>query len=350
MSSFKRGSGLDYFLESPLYGNQQSGRNNAAKRERDIQRMLERNLTELAINRFTYENLPDSIDARFLEICLLFNGLAVWYWDEDFDKLLAVRGSGTGAVNFYDNPISFTTIGPGNQIVAAGPINGATYKPKMLSAYIPAADSESDEKKKKRKAVGMYPNSLRIPDIDIIQIYSSRLAKIDRTLEINTKNARRNKVVTSSPNTQLSMTNISRQQDEGVEVISVTGAARPEDLITTLDLGILPDSYEKLSILRKGWWNEAMGLLGIDNANQDKKERLVSAEVGANDGQTDSMRYVALNARRQALEYINEIWDQNITVDFNVEVEAKADALAAAQGIEPDNGKATGKPENKDVK
>jgi len=236
-------------------------------------------------------------------------------------------------MNFYDNPISFNTIGPGNHI-SQGAIDGATYKPKLLSAYIPAADKEISEKKKKRKAVGMYPNALRMPDYDIIMVYSTRLATIDRTLEINTKNARRNKIVTSSPNTTLSLVNIARQQDEGVETIQVSGQARPEDNITVLDLGILPDAYDKLSILRARWWNEAMGLLGIDNANQDKKERLVQAEVSANDGQTDSMRYVALNARRQALDYINDIWGLDITVDFNVEVEAQAQAIAAQAGID----------------
>jgi len=347
MSATKRGSGLDYFIDSPLYGGGNGfNRNPGAQRERMIQSMLERNLAELAINRFKYENLPDSVDARFLEICLLFNGLIVWYWDEDYDKLLAVRGSGVGAINFYDNPISFNTIGPGNQIIA-GNISGATYKPKIISAYIPAADAEINEEKRKRKAVGMYPNALRVPDIDIIMIYSTRLGTIDRTLEINTKNARRNKVLTSNFNSQLSIANVSRQQDEGVEVIQVKDGFRAEEVINTLDLGILPESYDKLSILRARWWNEAMGLLGIDNANQDKKERLVAAEVGANDAQTDSMRFVALNARRQALEYINDIWGTNITVEYNVEVEAQADAARAMAGIaKADEGKET----NKEVK
>jgi hypothetical protein len=333
MSAIKRGSGLDYYLESDLFGGGKFSRNPGAQRERTIQRMLERNLSELAINRFTYENLPDSVDRRFIELCLLFNGQIVWYWDKDYDKLLAVRGTGVGAMNFYDNPISFTTIGPGNNIISTDN-STATFRPKTLSAYIPAADKDLAQKKKQLKAVGMYSNALRMPDYDIVMIYSTRLATIDRTLEINTKNARRNKLVTSSPNTTLSMVNIARQQDEGVETIQVSGAARPEDLISVLDLGILPDAYDKLSILRARWWNEAMGLLGIDNANQDKKERLVQAEVSANDGQTDSMRYVALNARRQALEYINDIWGCDIKVDFNVEVEAKAQAMAAQAGID----------------
>jgi hypothetical protein len=346
MGSIKRGSGLDYFLDSPLYGGTGQSRNPGAQRERRIQQMLERNIAELALNRFKYENLPDSVDARFLEKVLLFNGVAVWYWDNDYDKLLAVSGAGMGAYNFYENPLSFTTIGPGNQIILDG-VAGDTFKPKQLSAYIPASDKDLPDDERKQKAVGMYPNALRIPDIDIVMIYSSRLATTDRSLEINAKNARRNKVVTSTPNTQLSMRNIARQQDMGVEVIEVSGAARPEDNIIALDLGIDSSALTELSVLRSRWWNECMGLLGIDNANQDKKERLVESEVGANDAQTDSMRYVALNARRQALEYINDIFNQNITVDYNVEVEAQAKAMAEAQGMEPDAA-TDEKPEPKD--
>jgi hypothetical protein len=77
-----------------------------------------------------------------------------------------------------------------------------------------------------------------------------------------------------------------------------------------------------------------MGLLGIDNANQDKKERLVEAEVGANDAQTDSLRFVALQARQQGIEHVNKTFGLNITVDYNTEVEAMAEAMAAQQGID----------------
>jgi hypothetical protein len=346
MSANKRGSGIDYYLQSPLFGNNEFNNSPGAMRETNIQRMLQRVLSELAMNRFKYENLPESVDERFLELTLLFNSSAVWYWDEDYDKLLAVRGAGFGAMNFYDNPVAFQTIGPGNSINIAGAAV-ATFLPKTLSAYIPTADKDLDPAKKRRKAVGMYPNYMRTPDIDIVMVYSTRLATIDRTLEINTKNARRNKVVTSNVNNQLSVTNLGRQQDEGVEVINVKDGFQPETIIQALDLGITPESYDKLSVLRARWWNEAMGLLGIDNANQDKKERLVAAEVGANDAQTDSMRFVALQARRQALEYINDIWGLEIKVDYNVEIEAQADAARAMLGIEQSKDKATGKPAGK---
>lgn len=335
MSKNKRGSAADEYYNTHLFGvGNQFARNPAADRERAIQRMLERNIGELAVNRFKWSGLPDSVDARFLEMLLYMNGLAVWYWDDDYSKLLAVRGSGVGYVNMLDNPISFSIIGPGSKMQPDHELAPSQFLSKTLGAYQPAVTYEEGEAR--RKAIGMWPNYFRYPELDVVRIYSTRLATIDRTLEINSKNARRNKILTSSPNTQLSVVNLNRQIDEGVEAVQVTGALDPSTAITAIDLGVLPDSYDKLSILRTRVWNECMNLLGIDNANQDKKERLVAAEVGANDSQTDSMRYVSLNARRQAADQINKVFGMNIKVDFNVEVEAQAEAQAAKENDEPD--------------
>jgi len=92
-------------------------------------------------------------------------------------------------------------------------------------------------------------------------------------------------------------------------------------LPTALDLGINPDSLEKLHILRTRKWNECMTLLGIDNANQDKKERLVASEVDANDGQIQSSAGVALNARQHAAEEINRRWPMlKLSVEFDPDI------------------------------
>lgn len=306
--------------------------NPAVQEEAYIQQMLARNISELAVNRFKWENLPDSVDARFLEMCLLLNGCVVWYWDKGYDKLLAVKGSGAGYTNWLDNPVSFTVVGPGGVMKSndgLGSMSSKAFRTFTLSAYQPTIDYKNDDAK--QKGIGMYANYFRQSEMDIINIYSRRLATLDRTLEINTKNARRNKVLTATQDTQLSIVNMNRQIDEGVEAIQITGPLSDLSAIQALDLGILPDSYDKLSILRTRVWNECMGLLGIDNANQDKKERLVAAEVGANDSQTDSMRFVSLNARRQAVDYVNRVYGLNIKVDFNVEVEAQEQAEKAQE-------------------
>ena len=64
-----------------------------------------------------------------------------------------------------------------------------------------------------------------------------------------------------------------------------------------------------------------MGLLGINHANQDKKERLVSSEVGANDEQVDAMKNVALNSRQRAAKQINDMFGLSVSVDYFKEPE-----------------------------
>lgn len=323
-------SGMFSYFNGALFGVPSGFASSPSKnRQEQIHRNIERNISELAVNRFKWEGLPDWIDPRFIEMTLLLNGLVVFYHDDRYGKLLAVKASNTGYVNFMDWPTGYTIIGPGSKI---NEVNGnTTFMPKTLSGFIPFAGENS--KDAKRQGFPVWPNYFRQSEIDTVRLYASRLAQTDMTLEINTLNARQNKYVASTSNTQLSMVNLARQIDEGAQVIQPKDGGMLDN-IGTIDLGINPDMFDKLSILRTRWWNECMGLLGIDNANQDKKERLVSAEVGANDSQTDSMRFVALNARREGIKYVNEVFGLDIKVEFNTEVEAQAQQLAAQQGIE----------------
>lgn len=324
MSKNKRGSGADQFY-STHFG---SAYNTlpANQREARIRNMYINIGTELATNRFKWENLPESWDERFLEMCLFYHALAIVYYDNDYEKLLAVRGAGMGYVNMLDNPTSFTVVGPGYDSL------NQTFLNKTISAYDPTRHSYLDDEVKRTKAIPIWANYTRMPQYDIIAIYAQRLAELDRTIEINSKNARRNKIIKVPPNMQLSAVNAVRQIDEGVEVLQLTGPMADSQFVEAIDLGIEPKTIEQLHILRTRQWNEFMGLIGIDNANQDKKERLVADEVSANDAQTDSMRFVALNARRQACAIINEVFNENITVDFNTEIEARANELFQMTG------------------
>ena len=85
--------------------------------------------------------------------------------------------------------------------------------------------------------------------------------------------------------------------------------------IKSLDIGS-PFVADKLQILKHQIWNEALTFLGIENSNQDKKERLVSDEVGSNYGNVEAQRNVMLNARRQAVKKINSMFGTDINVKF----------------------------------
>ena len=60
--------------------------------------------------------------------------------------------------------------------------------------------------------------------------------------------------------------------------------------------------------------NEVFTDLGINNANMDKRERMVANEVEANNEQVKASEDVMLKAREQACKEINRIFGTNISV------------------------------------
>lgn len=260
-----------------------------------ITRLLERVLLELSMNRFDWQGLPDEVSVRWLEMALARNSLSVFYFDRDYDRFFAQMGAGSGQLNMIGDPTEF--------IVYGNPFGAKTLK---------ATD-----------VVPIWGNYLRTPDWDLITIYARRLAELDRTIEINGKNARLPKVLQYPENSKLTVDNFLRQIDQGNPALKLGDQFSVNDVVQVLDLGVDPAQILNLSVLRGRIWNEAMTLLGINNANQDKKERLVAAEVSGNDDMVTAIRATNLQARQQACEQINRMWPSlNVTVQYVNEAEA----------------------------
>lgn len=265
------------------------------------ERMYIRILTELSANRFKWVGMPSTIDERFLELTLFHQSLSIFYFDDRYNRYMAVRGMGSGRINPYDNPTRFTVTGSGG----------------FISRELMAKD-----------CVPIWGNFLRMPDIDIVYVYAKKLAKIDRTIEINLDNMRYSKVVTTTENQRQTYVNLLRQHQEGQPVIFGTEGLNMEN-VQVFDLGIDKDIVLNLQLSKQKLWNECMTLLGINNANQDKKERLVSSEVDANDEQVVSARGIALNSRRIAAQQINARFNLAVDVGWNPEAAAMAGEYAS---------------------
>ena len=88
-----------------------------------------------------------------------------------------------------------------------------------------------------------------------------------------------------------------------------------------------PIVFDKIQIQKHQLWNEVMTFLGVNNANQDKKERLVDDEVQANNEQVKICLDVMLKARQSACSEINRIFGTNIKVSARIGIESKIDEL-----------------------
>lgn len=289
------------------------GYNSAMGREVMIENMYMRMLTDLAVNRFKWIGLPPQINQRFLELTLFYNGMVLYFEDENLGQI-AVKATPNGAWNWQNDPTGFT-------ITANG-----YYRHAPVSAA---------------RAVPIWCNYLRTPDLDVVAIFANRLAQIDRTLEINTEQLRNTRIVRAGENQRLSYENINRQISEGQPVIRVSESMSVEDVFEVLDFGLdATKTILPLDMYHSRQWGKCMGLLGIEFANQDKKERLVAAEVDANEEQTDSIKLVNLNSRREAAERINAMFHTNIRVEYNTEVETQAKQVFNAFVNSIDDGSA----------
>jgi len=284
-------------------------KNNPTRNRKTLmKRMYTRILTELSANRFKWTGLPDSVDPRFLELTLFYNALSVFYWDTTFDQFFSLRAAGSGYLNFVGNPTSYTVMG--NNFVS-----------KTLSAA---------------QVVPIWANFLRIPDMDIVWVYAEKLAELDYTIEVNSKNARVSRVIVANENNRLSLINVERMLREGDETVMIQNAALLDSIIP-LNMQVPTNDIEKLHIVRTRLWNECMGLLGIDNANQDKKERLVAAEVGANDEQISATKAVNLNARKYACDQINKKYGDLLPKGpISVDYQTPPESVTPLAGLTPD--------------
>lgn len=294
-------------------------RSSPAMVRQDLARQLvTRQLTEMSLSRFEWLGLPDSVNPSWLEQLLLRDGQAV-----------IARDKNNGAII----PLSVAPIGPGNyqneyaSVRGIAPTWGSdtfTVKRRHLIVNSSPVVVEPD-------AVHVFNNATRSSDVALIEYYADRLTELDTTIDINSMNMRRNKVVVADENTKLAVENILSEVAHGEPVIRVRNSM--EGVITTLDLSVHPESVDRLHIFRGRLFNEAMMSLGIDNTNQDKKERMITDEIGGNDDQVARIRSSMLNARRRAAEQISSVFGLDVSVDYSTIDDPSNDTIGAYGGV-----------------
>lgn len=242
-------------------------------------------LFELAINMYEWKNLPDSVDERFLELTLFTKGMAVFFRDEVMGEL-ALNCTIDGRLDVYGIPINRRAFA----------VNG--YQKKLTV----------------NDSVIIYNNYTHTSSMLDIEMYARRLYEIERTIDVNVKAQKTPTLIKGTEAQMLTLKNLYMQY-EGNEPFIYGDKSLDLSGIDVLNTNA-PYVADKLNILKRQIWNEALTYLGIENSNTEKKERLVSEEVTTNLGGVEAQRYCRLNSRRKAAESINKMFNLNIQVDF----------------------------------
>ncbi len=240
----------------------------------------------LARSVFEWQGLPNNIDEKWIERYLFNEGKCMFFKDKD-KGFMVTKVSDAGKLNFYDEP---TLIKP----------YATNYNGKRLENNV--------------EAVVIRNNDDMIATSTTIQLYAYRLAEIARTIDINI-HAQKTPVVIpcSSDKQKLSLKQAYKQWDGNTPIIFIDKNLEISDGMRVLKTDA-PIVFDKLQLQKHAIWNEVMTYLGINNANQDKRERLVDDEVQANNEQIELSAQVMLKAREQACKQINDIFDLNVSV------------------------------------
>ena len=243
-------------------------------------------LTELAISMFEWQNLPPTVDPRYLELHLFKNGCMVYFNDEVIGNL-CLDCLPNGSFDVYGNPVDRRAYSSYNN-----------YQKNL---------TEDD-------SVIIWNNYLRSNSITDIQMYSKRLYLLDRIIDVNANAQKTPVLVQGTEKQRLTLLNLYKEFDGNSPFIF---GDKNLDLnaLKCLNTGA-PYVADKIYQLKTQIWNEALTYLGISNINIQKKERLITDEVTRNQGGTIASRYSRLQARREAVDKINSMFGTDIRVNY----------------------------------
>lgn len=247
-------------------------------------------LMELSVSMFDWQNLPDTVDSRFLELGLFERGSMLFFRDDVMGDLALPALLG-GQLDVYNTPIS-------REAYAS---NG--YRNRLGA----------------NNSVIIWNNMLREPSFQNIYQYSYRLYEIDRTIDVNVRAQKTPILIQCTENERLTMQNLYMQYDGNAPIIYGDESLNPDSLkVLKTDAPYLAD---KLYALKTNIWNEALTYLGIPNVSEQKRERLVTDEVQRGMGGTLASRFSRLHARQQACEQVNKMFGLNIWCEFRQDVD-----------------------------
>ena len=262
----------------------------SAEQNNETYFMYYNRLRDYALNMFEWTGLPDSINVSFLENTMIDQGKCIFFNDPKFGYLALPVQYG-GQVNFYNEPTTYKAVSIG-------------YNKDLTP----------------ENAVIIWGMYSRLTLHHIITQFARRLYQVERTMDVNIQAQKTPILILAEESQRLTMQNAYMQYDGNEPFIfgNKSGFDKEAFQVFKTDAPFVSD---KLQAYKHNLWNEAMTFLGVGNAKQDKKERLVADEVSANDEQIQGSRYIMLNARQDACNEINKMFGFNISVDFKLNVE-----------------------------
>lgn len=259
-------------------------------------------LKKIAVSMFEWVNLPDSMDARFLELCLFYYGQAALLKDPEFG-FINTKCATDGYLNIYGLPTGLSCY---------------SFEYQADRGVFQGGEDGNQE----TQCVLVMNNAERLSTAGTIDLFASRLAEAERACEVNIKNQKFPIVLNIDEKQKLSAMNMYQQIDDNHPVIfgdKNQGLAKSIEVLKT-DVPFIAD---KVMEYKKNIWNEYLTYLGINNLEVEKKERLVASEATTNNEVTNLNLMSFLAPRQHAAKQFNQLF--GLSGENEVSVRVRSD-------------------------
>ena len=239
-------------------------------------------LRMLALTMFEWENLPDTMNERYLEESLYYFGLACFCNDYRFGWL-SLPCLPSAELNLYGEAINYTVYS-----------RSADY-----SKIYP-----------RDEIILVYNNKQRIPTDMTIRLFASRLYEAERAIDVNIKAQKTPVLIQCTDKQRLTLKNVYQKYDGNEPVIfgdknlDISGIS-----VLKTDAPFVADKIIKY---KQNIWSEALSFLGVNNTPYEKSAQLISDEVNANNQMLMLSAETMLSMRTEACDNFNKRTGMNI--------------------------------------
>ena len=265
----------------------------------------------IALSMFEWVNLPKSMDARYLEQCLYYNGQASLLFDKNYG-FINTKCAGSGYVNIYGLPDKFNCFSYGFNSMR-----------KLYTGLNPLLTENQFENQKNYECILVMNNWDRTPTAGSMELFAWRLYLAQRTCDVNISGQRFPVMIVGDEKQRLLLENLYNQYNGNQPFIFGNKNQLNDDMLKAIKTDS-PYVADKITEYKKEIWNEALTYLGINNISVQKKERLTESESNENNELVNLNLQSMLAPRLEACRQFNEKYGLTGT-DKEISVRVRSD-------------------------
>lgn len=267
-------------------------------------------MKKICLSMFEWENLPTSMNARFLEMCLFYNGQAALLYDDDYGYINTMAADG-GYINIYGLPTELQCY---------------SYRfNQRRSLYMTDTGEERGS-----ECILVMNNYERIPTTATISLFAYRLAEAQRTADVNIASNRFPILITTDQKQYFTLKKMYEEYEGNTPAIFADKNLISPDALKAMKTDA-PFLCNDIMQYKREIWNEFLTFMGIQNLSE-KRERLITGEVDSNNELLNLNLQALLIPRKEACKQFNEKY--GLMGDKAIDVKVRSDLYNVVKQFE----------------